>query len=581
MANLSPYARSDLVDLKSIPHTAAPPSAVVSASDPGAIGAYRDWFNPATSVVRKRNATNDAWTTVYDPGTTAPAAHAASHESGGDDELELAESQVTGLVADLASKAAASHTHAQSDVTNLTTDLAAKASTAYVDAAVAGLSWKQSVRCKTTANVDLAGGGLANGTTHDGVTVATGDRVLVASQSTGAENGIYLVPASGAASRSTDTDSAADILQASVYVQEGTANADTQWVLSTNAPITLGSTSLTFTQLSSGGVTGSGTTTKLAKFTGSAAVGDSAVTENTADLTTTKPIILPASTTAIASLRAPHGSAPTSPVDGDWWTTSAGAFVRINGVTVGPLGAAGASLPNGGNINEVLAKISASNGDAGWRHSFSVESVAPGGGSDLEFNSSTIGGTALGSPSVIDADTTVKGALYISAAANASFGMNGQYWTLAGLSLSLPLTIDAEITDWENYGNFCRHALLIAEATPGKTMGIYIEHVNATAARLNTISTISSSTPTTGAAYVDTGFAPLASDGATPPIELRIVAASSSSVSYYYRPRGSVIWRTIRTAHNPGFTIGAIAVTSNPESASFGVKSIWSHIRFS
>lgn len=44
-----------------------------------------------------------------------------------------------------------------------------------------------------------------------------------------------------------------------------------------------------------------------------------------------------AGTTARSSLRVPHGSAPTSPVDGDIWTTTAGLFVRVNGVTVGPL----------------------------------------------------------------------------------------------------------------------------------------------------------------------------------------------------------------------------------------------------
>lgn len=44
-----------------------------------------------------------------------------------------------------------------------------------------------------------------------------------------------------------------------------------------------------------------------------------------------------ASTTASASIRLPHGVAPTSPVNGDMWTTSAGLYVRINGATVGPL----------------------------------------------------------------------------------------------------------------------------------------------------------------------------------------------------------------------------------------------------
>lgn len=45
----------------------------------------------------------------------------------------------------------------------------------------------------------------------------------------------------------------------------------------------------------------------------------------------------PAGTTGVSSFRIPHGSAPTSPVDGDIWTTTAGIYVRINGGTVGPL----------------------------------------------------------------------------------------------------------------------------------------------------------------------------------------------------------------------------------------------------
>jgi hypothetical protein len=44
-----------------------------------------------------------------------------------------------------------------------------------------------------------------------------------------------------------------------------------------------------------------------------------------------------AGTTARSSLRIPHGAAPTSPVNGDMWTTTAGVYFRINGATVGPL----------------------------------------------------------------------------------------------------------------------------------------------------------------------------------------------------------------------------------------------------
>jgi len=56
-----------------------------------------------------------------------------------------------------------------------------------------------------------------------------------------------------------------------------------------------------------------------------------------AAVSTSTGVNLPAGTTALSSLRMAHGAAPTSPVDGDMWTTTAGLYVRINGATVGPL----------------------------------------------------------------------------------------------------------------------------------------------------------------------------------------------------------------------------------------------------
>lgn len=127
-----------------------------------------------------------------------------------------------------------------------------KATKTYVDAKVAGLSWKQAVRAATTANGTLATA-FENGDAIDGVTLATGDRILLKNQSSGAENGIYVVAASGAPARATDADSGAELVNASVYVSEGSTLADTQWVCTTNATITVGSTSLAFAQLTSGG----------------------------------------------------------------------------------------------------------------------------------------------------------------------------------------------------------------------------------------------------------------------------------------------------------------------------------------
>ena len=122
-----------------------------------------------------------------------------------------------------------------------------------VQAASNGLTLKAPVRVKSTgSNVSLAND-LQNGDSLDGVTLATGDRVLLTDQTDPTENGIYVVVASGAASRSPDADSNAEV-EANMFcwVEEGTLYADSGWALITNNPITLGSTSLTFTQFSGG-----------------------------------------------------------------------------------------------------------------------------------------------------------------------------------------------------------------------------------------------------------------------------------------------------------------------------------------
>lgn len=122
----------------------------------------------------------------------------------------------------------------------------------YVDTLVNGLDWKASVRAATTANGTLATA-FANGQVIDGVTLATGDRILLKNQTTGADNGIYVVAASGAPVRATDADASAEVTAGmAVFVSEGTANGNTQWSLTTDDPITLGTTALVFAQIGAG-----------------------------------------------------------------------------------------------------------------------------------------------------------------------------------------------------------------------------------------------------------------------------------------------------------------------------------------
>jgi hypothetical protein len=99
------------------------------------------------------------------------------------------------------------------------------------------------VRAATTANITIATA-LNNGDSLDGVTLATDDMVLVKNQSSAAENGIYVVAASPARAEGFDTYN--EHPGALISVQEGTVNADTVWLCTSNQGGTLNSTAIAF-----------------------------------------------------------------------------------------------------------------------------------------------------------------------------------------------------------------------------------------------------------------------------------------------------------------------------------------------
>lgn len=107
------------------------------------------------------------------------------------------------------------------------------------------ISWKQPVRVATTANGTLSTA-YENGDTVDGVTLATGDRILLKDQSTGAENGIYTVNASGSPTRATDYDDNDEVVGSLIPVLEGTANGTTVWRNTNTGSVTVGTTALTY-----------------------------------------------------------------------------------------------------------------------------------------------------------------------------------------------------------------------------------------------------------------------------------------------------------------------------------------------
>ena len=190
------------------------------------------------------------------------------------------------------------------------------ANKAYVDSVAEGLDIKESVVAATTAalaavtyNNGASGVGAtltanANGAIAavDGVTLVADERVLIQDQAAALQNGIYVVTTVGTAgapfvlTRAGDMDGspASEIPGAFVFVEEGSTNADAGFVCTTNAPVTMGTTAINFTQFSGAGsiVAGDG----LAK-TGetlsvnvddvtTAIVGDAVTVKVSANLTT-------------------------------------------------------------------------------------------------------------------------------------------------------------------------------------------------------------------------------------------------------------------------------------------------------
>jgi len=139
----------------------------------------------------------------------------------------------------------------------------------YVDAIKQALDVKASVRLATTTNLasnyNNAGGTLTNSGSNaalslDGVTVVAANRVLVKDQTSGAENGIYVVTTVGDGStpwvltRADDANASAEMTGGVfTFVEEGTVGADNGYVFTHNGAPTLGTTALTVSQFSGAG----------------------------------------------------------------------------------------------------------------------------------------------------------------------------------------------------------------------------------------------------------------------------------------------------------------------------------------
>jgi hypothetical protein len=118
----------------------------------------------------------------------------------------------------------------------------------YVDSVASGLDVKDSVRVASTTDINTATPPAA----IDGVTMVAGDRVLLKDQSTASQNGIYSYDAAGL-TRTDDMDEAGEFVGAFFFVEEGTVNSDQGYVMTTDGPVTVGTTALTFTKFTGTG----------------------------------------------------------------------------------------------------------------------------------------------------------------------------------------------------------------------------------------------------------------------------------------------------------------------------------------
>ena len=139
-------------------------------------------------------------------------------------------------------------------ISNSATSVASQQSIkAYVDSVAQGLNLKEACRVATTASGTLSSS-FENGDTIDGVTLSTGDRILIKDQSDASENGIYVVKASGSPDRSNDMAIGESVSGDFTFVTEGTINGDHGFVCTSNSGSdTIGTHDLSFTQFSGAG----------------------------------------------------------------------------------------------------------------------------------------------------------------------------------------------------------------------------------------------------------------------------------------------------------------------------------------
>ena len=230
-----------------------------------------------------------------------------------------------------------------------------------MDQAIAGLRTRIIAEAGTTGNIDLTAD-LQNGDTIDGVTLVTGDRVLVKDQTAATANGLYIVVASGTASRDPEFDTIPELSGQMVVVNQGTSNDNKIFLCTTDSDATIGVSNITFTQVTP---SNTGTVTSIG-------IADSGAGE----FTVTNTPITSAGNISLAVNQIAHSK--MSPLTASRALTSDGSgVVSVSSVTSTELGyVSGVSSSIQTQINSKISNVS--------------EDLTPQLGGDLDVNSNSI-----------------------------------------------------------------------------------------------------------------------------------------------------------------------------------------------
>jgi hypothetical protein len=361
----------------------------------------------------------------------------------------------------------------------------------YLDFYAAGISWKQPVRCGTTANITLSG--LQ---TIDGVTVVAGNRVLVKNQTTTSQNGIYLASAT-AWSRAPDADTWNELISALVFVESGSTLAGSAWYCTIQPGGTIGTTAITWSNFSVAATYTAGTGLTLTDYVFSITnTGVTAAAYGSASKTLTATVNAQGQLTVLAE------------------TNIAIANTQVSGLgTMSTQDASNVAI-TGGSINGTTIGGSTAAAVTGTTITANTQFTGAGTGLTGTATSLSIGGNAATATSATTATNLAGGAAgsvpYQSASSTTALlaaGSNGQVLTLASGIPSWATPTTGTVTSVSGTGTVSGISLSGTVTSTGNlTLGGTLDLSAPPAIGGTTANTITGTTITANTKFVGTNF---------------------------------------------------------------------------